>query len=187
MSLNKTLLTLSFATVGLMTFNSVQAATNAQVTITGKIAAATCDLSVTKNNIDLGTYVSSSVSTANTVITGSSKDFTLNLTNCSAGYDSTVSGAVPVSLYATGTALAANNNYFNNVDGGTVGVKLTADNATANPVEVKPNAAADIASLTKLTTGGSATIPMTAALYSTVATPVAQNIEAPITFSIAYN
>lgn len=186
MSLNKTLLTLSVAGAGLMMFSSVQAATNAQVTITGQIAAATCDLSVTKNNIDLGTYVSSTIS-ANAVITGSSKDFTLNLTNCSADYDGTAQGAVPVSLYATGTALAADNNYFNNVDGGTVGVKLTADSTTATPVDIKPNVAAGIASLSALTSGGSATIPMTAALFSTVATPAAQMIEAPVTFSVAYN
>lgn len=187
MSLNKTLLTLSFAAAGLMTFSSVQAATNAQVTITGQIAAATCDLSVTKNNIDLGTYVSSTINTADAVITGSSKDFTLNLTNCSTDYDGTAQGAVPVSLYATGTALAANNNYFNNVDGGTVGVKLTADSTTATPVDIKPNVAAAIASLSELTSGGSATIPMTAALFSTVTTPAAQMIEAPVTFSVAYN
>ena len=183
MSLNKTLLTLSFAAAGLMTFSSVQAATNAQVTITGQIAAATCDLSVTKSNIDLGTYVSADI-TANDVIAGSSKDFTLNLSNCSAAYDSTDPDAVPVSLYATGTALATNNNYFNNIDGGTVGVKLTADSGA---VEVKPNVAAEIGSLTALTAGGSATIPMTAALFSTVATPSSQVIEAPITFSVAYN
>ncbi len=106
-----------------MVFGSVQAATNAQVTITGQITSATCYLSVTKNNIDLGTCVSSI--SADSIINGSSKDFTLNLTNCSANYDSTASSSVPVSLYARGTALAANNNYFNNINGGTVGFKLT--------------------------------------------------------------
>ncbi|MEX6118870.1 fimbrial protein [Providencia hangzhouensis] len=180
-NLNKTALFAALTSSALL-MGAAQAATNAQITITGQIAAATCDLNVTKNNIDLGTFVPTGI-LANAVIAGSSENFTLNLSNCTKDYDSTAVGATAVNLYAKGTALAANTAYFNNKDGATVGVKLTADGAT----DVKPNIAADISSLTTLTSGGSATIPMTAELFSTVATPAAQMIEAPITFSVAYN
>lgn len=169
---------LTALTTSVLIMGSTQAETNAQVTITGQISAATCDLNVTKNNIDLGTYVPTGIA-ANSVITGSSENFTLNLSGCTKA----VTGVVPVSLYAKGTALAANTNYFNNVDGATVGVKLTADAST----DVKPNVAANITSIQDLTVSGSATIPMTAELFSTVATPSSQMIEAPITFSVAYN
>ncbi|WP_255586242.1 fimbrial protein [Providencia sp. R33] len=180
MSLNKTVLLTAFA-ASITLASTAHAATDAQVTITGQIAAATCDLSVTKNNIDLGTYTSSSISTSGE-IASSSQSFTLNLTNCTKAYDNTGGTASPVNLYAKGTALAANTAYFNNKDGGTVGVKLMAD-ATA----VEPNVASNITSLKTLSVGGSASIPMTASLYSTVVTPASQLIEAPITFSIAYN
>lgn len=178
-NLNKTALFAALTSSALL-MGAAQAATNAQVTITGQIAAATCDLNVTKNNIDLGTFVPTGI-LANSVITGSSENFTLNLSDCTHDYDTTLTGNA-VNLYAKGTALAANTAYFNNQNGATVGVKLTADGTA-----VKPNTATNIASLTGLITGGSAAIPMTAELFSTVATPDAQMIEAPITFSVAYN
>lgn len=178
MSLNKTVLLTALA-ASITLASSAHAATDAQVTITGQIAAATCDLSVTKNSIDLGTYTSTGI-VANSAITGSEQNFTLNLTNCTA--DSTGQ----IDLWAKGTALGANNAYFNSKDAGTVGVQLKAAS-----VAVKPNVATDVKAISTLTAGlkanGSATIPMTAALFSTVATPASQLIEAPITFSIAYN
>ncbi|GKX61609.1 hypothetical protein SOASR032_01780 [Pragia fontium] len=156
---------------------STQAATNAQITITGQISSATCDLNVTQSNIDLGTVISGDVATAG-AIASTSKDFTLNLTNCSADQgESSV-----MSLFAKGTPLAANTSYFNNIDGGTVGVQLT---AAGQPV--KPNSNTALTSLTGLKTGDSAQVLMNAQLYSTVRNPASQQIEAPITFSLAYN
>lgn len=178
MTFNKTLLLAPVAAF-MITAGAAQAATNAQVTITGQIAAATCDLNVTQSNIDLGTVVSSDVATAGP-IASTSKDFTLNLSNCTQdGEEGTT-----VSLFSKGTALAANTNYFNNVDGGTVGVQLTADGQA-----VKPNASTALTALAgeALKAGGIAQVSMNAQLNSTVAKPASQNIEAPITFSVAYN
>lgn len=178
MIFNKTLLLAPVAAF-IMAVGTAQAATNAQVTITGQIAAATCDLNVTHSNIDLGTVISSDVTAAGP-ITSTSKDFTLNLSNCTQdGEESTA-----VSLFSKGTALAVNTNYFNNIDGGTVGVQLT-----ANGQPVKPNASTTLTALAGevLKEGGTAQVLMNAQLNSTVANPASQNIEAPITFSIAYN
>ncbi|MBP9642108.1 MAG: type 1 fimbrial protein [Budvicia sp.] len=178
MTFNKTLLLAPVAAF-IMSVGTAQAATNAQVTITGQIAAATCDLNVTNSNIDLGTVVSSDVTVAGPIAT-TSKDFTLNLSNCTQDGET---GTV-VSMLSKGTALAANTNYFNNVDGGTVGVQLT-----VNGQAVKPNASTPLTALAGevLTAGGSAQVLMNAQLNSTVAKPATQQIEAPITFSVAYN
>lgn len=178
MIFNKTLLLAPVAAF-IMSVGTAQAATNAQVTITGQIAAATCDLNVTNSNIDLGTVISSEVATAG-AIASTSKDFTLSLSNCTQdGKEGTA-----VSLFSKGTALAANTSYFNNIDGGTVGVQLTADGQA-----VKPNASTALTALAGevLKAGGTAQVLMNAQLNSTVANPASQNIEAPITFSVAYN
>lgn len=178
MTFNKSMLLAPVAAF-IMTVGTAQAATNAQVTITGQIAAATCDLNVTNSNIDLGTVISSDVTAAGPIVS-TSKDFTLNLSNCSQdGEEGTV-----VSMFSKGTALAVNTNYFNNIDGGTVGVQLT-----ANGQPVKPNTSTTLTALAGevLTEGGSAQVAMNAQLNSTVAAPASQNIEAPVTFSVAYN
>lgn len=179
MSFNKTVLLTPVAALFLVA-GIAQAATSAQVTITGQIAAATCDLAVTQSNIDLGTVISGDV-TATGPINSTSRNFTLNLTACTAAQATTGSGSVP-SLFARGTAMAANTNYFNNVDGATVGVQLT---AAGQPV--KPNQSTGLTTLTGLTAGGSAQVAMNAQLYSTVITPASQQIAAPVTFSVAYN
>ncbi|NXZ90139.1 type 1 fimbrial protein [Serratia fonticola] len=179
MSLNKTMLLTPVAGFFLLA-GIAQAATSAQVNITGQIAAATCDLAVTQSNIDLGSVISGDVTTTG-AISSTGRNFTLNLTGCTADQATKEPGTV-VSLTARGTAMAANSNYFNSVDGATVGVQLTAVG-----LPVKPNKSTGLTELKGLTAGGSAQVAMNAQLYSTVLTPASQRIEAPITFSIAYN
>lgn len=170
----KNLIALCIA-AGLGFTGAASAATNAQVTVSGQIASATCDLSVSNPNIDLGTYISADIQAAGD-ITNSAKDFSLLLTNCSKDQS-----AGSVQLFAKGTALDANGDYFNNTAKATVGVKLSAD---AKPV--KPNTSIDLSGVSGLKQGGSASVPMKVALYSTVATPDSQRIDAPITFSVSY-
>lgn len=179
MSLNKTLLLTPVAALFLVA-GIAQASTSAQVTISGQIAAATCNLAVTQSNIDLGTVIPGDITTTG-AIASTSRNFTLNLTACTADQATKEPGAV-VSLIARGTAMAANTNYFNNVDGARVGVQLTAAG-----LPVKPNQSTGLTALKGLTAGGSAQVAMNAQLYSTVLTPASQRIEAPITFSVAYN
>ncbi|QCJ69375.1 fimbrial protein [Providencia heimbachae] len=180
MLFNKKNLVVLCVTAGLGFTGVAAAATSAQVNVTGQIAAATCDLNVTNSNIDLGTHISSDITTIGK-ITPSSHDFELRLSNCSKAFDGSAAGAAPVQLFAKGTALLANSDLFNNTVGGTVGVELTADSK-----QVKPNTSVDLASITDITAGGSATVPMNVVLNSTVATPASQLIEAPITFSVSY-
>lgn len=173
----KNLIVLSIA-AGLGFSGAAMSATNAQVTVTGNIAAATCDLSVTNTNIDLGTFISSDIENVGT-IAGSTHNFDMSLSNCSQEFDGE-SGKF-VQMYAKGTALAANTSLFNNVEKGTVGVAVTADGK-----EVKPNTNVQLSSIKSLAEGGSAVIPMNVALNSTVSKPASQRIEAPITFSVSY-
>lgn len=174
----KNLIVLSIA-AGLGFSGAAMSATNAQVTVTGNIAAATCDLSVTNTNIDLGTFISSDIQTVGT-IAGSTHNFDMSLSNCSKDFDAD-DGTKFVQMYAKGTALAANTSLFNNIEKGTVGVEVKADEQT-----VKPNSTIKLSSIDSLTKDGSAVIPMSVALNSTVATPDSQRIEAPITFSVSY-
>ncbi|EOE0525437.1 fimbrial protein [Providencia stuartii] len=160
---------------GLGFAGAASAGQNAEVNVSGQIAAATCDLSVSNPNIDLGTHISADITAAGD-IASSAKDFTLQLTNCSK--DQT---GASVQLFAKGTALDANGDYFNNTANATVGVKLTADSKP-----VKPNTSVDLTSVTGLAQGSSASIAMNVGLYSTVGTPASQRIDAPITFSVSY-
>lgn len=161
-------------TAGLGFAGAASAAQNAQINVSGQIAAATCDLSVSNPNIDLGTHISADVVAGD--IANSQKDFTLQLTNCSKDQTGT-----SVQLFAKGTALDANGDYFNTTANATVGVKLTSETNL-----VKPNTSIDLTSVTGLTQGSSASVPMSVALHSTVATPASQRIDAPITFSVSY-
>ncbi|WP_273802846.1 fimbrial protein [Providencia rettgeri] len=179
MLLNKKALVSLCVAAGLsLTGVTAVAAQNAQITVTGQIAAATCDLNVTNTNIDLGSHISSSVTQVG-VIANSEYDFQLGLSNCS--QDFTAAPSKNIQLFAKGSSLTTDASLFSTAANGTVGVQLKAENKKVNP-----NTNFDLASITEIKTTGTATIPMNVALYSTVATPKSQHIQAPITFSVSY-
>lgn len=178
MFFNKKNLTVLFIATGLGFSGVAMSATNAQITVTGNIAAATCDLIVSNTGIDLGTFISSDIKAAG-VIAGSTRAFDMSLSNCGKAFDG--KDGKFIQMHAKGTALATNTALFNSIDKGTVGVEVTADGKP-----VKPNSTIPLESIKTVAQNGSAVIPMTVALNSTMLQPGSQRIEAPITFSVSY-
>ncbi|HEJ9414467.1 TPA: type 1 fimbrial protein [Proteus mirabilis] len=169
----------------------VMAAKNADVTFTGRLVAATCDVTPSKASIDLGTYVTSEITSTEAAL--GERDFSLTLNNCTkysqpAGEDGT--GEVTVSnieLMATGTALVGNNKLFSSPDSsdlGQAGIKITAMGK-----EILPNKSAELNLKAEGTKEDNIIVPMKAGLYvtSTEASLNPQDIRVPVTFSVAYN
>ncbi|MEY1271383.1 fimbrial protein [Proteus mirabilis] len=165
----------------------VMAAKNADVTFTGRLVAATCDVTPSKASIDLGTYVTSEITGTATPL--GERDFSLTLNNCTKysqpdDDDNTVSN---IELMATGTALVGNNKLFSSPDSsdlGQAGIKITAMGK-----EILPNKSAELNLKAEGTKEDNIIVPMKAGLYvtSTEASLNPQDIRVPVTFSVAYN
>ncbi|MGE4832548.1 fimbrial protein [Yersinia enterocolitica] len=108
--MRKNLLTLAPAALLLLAATGgAQAASNAQMTITANVVAATCDVSLSTNNLDLGNYTRSEFTSVATPIAASVKPFTVGLNNCQ---DPLVAGDT-AGLVVTGQTLGGNPNMFN--------------------------------------------------------------------------
>ncbi|WP_337262277.1 MULTISPECIES: fimbrial protein [unclassified Serratia (in: enterobacteria)] len=184
--MRKSLLTLTPAALLLLTaVNGAQAASNAQITITGTVVAATCDVSLSTNNLDLGNYTPSQFTGVATPVPASQHPFTVGLSNC----ESPVAAGDTASLVVTGQTLGGNPNMFNNT-GTNTGVMLREASAPAGTY---------ISSGEKLTvaTAGATpsaadfngrTLSLTAGLASTASSGADIGaVNAPILFSFAYN
>ncbi|EML2487326.1 type 1 fimbrial protein, partial [Providencia rettgeri] len=91
--------------------------------------------------------------------------------------------ATTVSILATGEALTGHSDMFADAQASQIGVKLAAGKAKT---EVKPNIATEITDL-KVTGKNDYIIPVVAGLYATASDAVAQNLNVPVTFSVAYD
>ena len=160
-----------------------QAASNAEITITANVVAATCDVSLSTPNLDLGNYATADFTAAMTPVAGSAKTFTVGLNNC----DTPTAAGDTAKLVVSGQTLAANPNIFNST-GTNTGIMLS---PVATP-------AAYISAGDKLTvaTAGATpaagdfngkTLSLQAALASTSTTPDLGMVSAPILFSFSYN
>ncbi|KFK96917.1 MULTISPECIES: fimbrial protein [unclassified Serratia (in: enterobacteria)] len=105
---------------------NAQAASNAQITVTGTVVAATCDVSLSTNNLDLGNYTPSDFTTVATPVAASQKTFTVGINNC----QTPLSGGDTASLVVTGQTLGGNPNIFNS-SGTNAGVMLREASAPA--------------------------------------------------------
>ncbi|HEK0806998.1 TPA: type 1 fimbrial protein [Proteus mirabilis] len=166
----------------------VMAAKNADVTFTGRLVAATCDVTPSKASIDLGTYVTSEITS--TAAPLGERDFSLTLNNCTKysqpgdDEDTTISN---IELMATGTALVGNNKLFSSPDSsdlGQAGIKISAMGK-----DILPNQSAELALKAEGSKEDNIIVPMKAGLYvtSTEASLNPQDIRVPVTFSVAYN
>ncbi|WP_036768281.1 fimbrial protein [Photorhabdus australis] len=175
-------------------------AKNTQVRITGKVVAATCDVTSPNANgdVDLGN-ASANAFVASTFtdqkgIASYAKDaprfITVSLINC----DDDNADASKVQLQVTGRTLDGSNNaIFNNSEKGkNVGAILTYESG-ANKNEVVPNNGyvplkGDVKDNAKGKDFDGHSVTFTAYMASTILKPGSdQTIEAPITFSYAYN
>ncbi|MBS9422695.1 fimbrial protein [Photorhabdus caribbeanensis] len=172
---------------------------NTQVTITGNVVAATCDVTSPNANakVDLGnastTAFGTSTFTDQKGIASYAKDasrpITITLSNC----DDKNTVADKVQLHVTGPVLGGSNNViFNNSgDGKNVGAILTYKGGTDKKSEVVVSNNSNVPLGATGSTGAEfngQSITFTAYMASTILKPESnQHIEAPITFSYAYN
>lgn len=177
---------------GLMSSASVFAADevgkkSATVTFKAQLREAACDVTSTTEGdiIDFGIFTTDTLSavTADTQI-GPTKEFSLNLTNCSKAQD-----PAQVYVYADGQASAFSSKYFANKSSQSLAVQIFngADAATGTTIE--PNKDVQLTALTKMEAGSNAAIPLKANLMLTQAGKDAKSevMNVPVTFSVSYN
>ncbi|MCT8352152.1 MULTISPECIES: fimbrial protein [Photorhabdus] len=177
--------------------SAANAANNAIVNVTGSIVAATCDVTNPGSNgaVDTGNHKKTDfVKPADNKFPGieiekyivqSERHFTIGLANCDA--DNKEAGKVK--LYVTGNTLNQSEYLFNNVKSEQSGIVLTYPEGN----EVKPVKSGSIISMiVPNDTAGKADfnkshVDFTAYIASNKDAPKEQLIDAPITFSYAYN
>ncbi|AHG18911.1 hypothetical protein Z042_04310 [Chania multitudinisentens RB-25] len=164
---------------------TAQAASNAQLTVTGTVVAATCDVSLSTNNLDLGNHTPSQFTAVATPIVASQKSFTVGVNNC----QTPLSPGDTANLVVTGQTLGGNPNIFNST-GTNTGVML---NLAATPNSYISNGDKLLVA-TAGTPAASAdfngkTLTLQAGLASTAAAGGANigAVNAPVLFSFAYN
>lgn len=119
--MRKSIFTLAPAALVLLAVaGNTQAATNAQLTVTANVVAATCDISLSTNSLDLGNFSPKQFTGVLTPIAASQKQFTVGLNNCEAP----VAAADTANLVVSGQTLAANSNIFNST-GTNTGIMLS--------------------------------------------------------------
>lgn len=165
------------------------AAKNAEVNFSARIVAATCDISASKATVNLGTHVIADIK--NTTDAIQTEEFALTLNKCSKvaattgeeGEGNPDTAYTNIELLAQGTALAGHDDKFGDANASQAGIKLQ-----AKGVDLKPNVSTEIP-VQITSTEGDYRIPMTAGLYATVANGSIdpQNVNVPVTFSVAYN
>ncbi|MFC0227963.1 fimbrial protein [Serratia aquatilis] len=163
---------------------SAQAASNAQLTVTANVVAATCDVSLSTNSLDLGNYTATQFTGVATPIPASQKTFTVGLNNCQIP----LQAADTANLVVSGQTLGGNPNLFNST-GTNTGIMLN-ELATPNTFITSGQ------KLTVATAGGTPaasdfntkTLSLQAGLASTTTTGISLGgVNAPILFSFSYN
>ncbi|MFV8908428.1 hypothetical protein ABQ333_24715 [Serratia fonticola] len=182
--MRKSIFTLTPVVVALLVSTGVaQAASNAQMTITANVEAATCDVSLSTANMDLGNYTASNFTAVATPVTDSVKTFAVGLSNCAMP----LATGDTANLIVTGQTLAGNPNIFNGT-GTNTGIMLS-EVAT-------PNAYITAGQKLNVATAGATpaagdfnakSLSLQAGLASTSMTPDIGLVSAPILFSFAYN
>lgn len=154
------------------------AATNAELTVTGTVAAGTCDLTASKTSVDLGSFIPADFTEVGKPVADSQKDISLLLSNCKG---TTVGKETLGAITVKGTALARNKNIYNEDPTKTVGVMLTATNFKDGSLSVSPLQDGDTYSFEGYTSD------ITLGLASAVAKPSIGYVKAPLVLSFAYN
>ncbi|CAI1949330.1 fimbrial protein BcfE [Serratia fonticola] len=183
--MRKTIFSLTPAALVLLAVaGNVQAASNSQLTVSANVVAATCDVSLSTNQLDLGNFSPTQFTGVATPIPASQKTFTVGLSNC----ETPVAAADKANLVISGQTLAGNPNLFNTT-GTNTGIMLSQVSA---PDEYLTNGQ----KLTIATAGdtpaagdfNAKTLSLQAGLASTsIDRTDIGAVSAPILFSFAYN
>ncbi|CRL59540.1 fimbrial protein [Proteus penneri] len=165
---------------------------NAKVDFTARLVTATCDISANTAKVDLGTHAIGSLTTGDISTPIAEKGFNLVLNNCTKVFPGSAGEEgqaveTPVTIIATGNTLAGHNDLFSSSTATQVGVKLTSNYEGMLNTELKPNESVAVLNAKEGET--EFVVPVTAGLMTTVKgdTLKAQDINVPVTFSVAYD
>lgn len=184
--MHKILSTLTPAALLLLTLaNGAQAASNTTVQITGSVVAATCDVSSSATNLDLGNYTPSEFTTVATPITGSMQQFSVSLTNC----QNPLKSGDTANLVVAGTTLGGSTNIFNS-SGTNAGVMLS--QASSPTVFINAGDKLLVSTATEITNStdfNGKSLSFIAGLASSSSKNGVNigTVSAPITFQFVYN
>ena len=184
--MRKMLLTLTPTALLLLTMaGGVQAASNTTIHITGTVVAATCDVSASTTNLDLGNYRPSQFLTPATPVASSQRQFTVGLSNC----QTPLAVSDTANLLVTGATLGGNANIFS--DSGTnTGVMLSLVSSPTDFISSGDKLlVATATAITDATDFNGQTLSFNAGLASSssLANVDLGTVSAPITFQFAYN
>ncbi|WP_411753402.1 fimbrial protein [Serratia sp. (in: enterobacteria)] len=162
--------------------STAHAGTNAQITITGDVVAATCDVSLSASSLELGNFTPAQFTAIATPVTDSVKSFTVGLNNCMAP----LKAGDTAGLVVTGQTLGGNPNMFNST-GTTAGVMLKVA-GTSSYIKNKEKLSVATAGTTPAAGDfNSKIVTLEASLASTATPAQLGHVSAPILFSFAYN
>ncbi|WP_417878279.1 fimbrial protein [Vibrio sp.] len=169
---------------GLLAISCItQAASNGQITITGNVVAATCDVSISTNNLDLGNFSKSSFTAVATPVRASVKQFTVGLSNC----ETPLKTGDMAGLIVTGQTLGGNPNIFNST-GTNTGIMLSKSSTPDTYITAGQKLSLATAGTTPAASDfNTQSLSLQAGLASTSTTPDIGSVSAPILFSFAYN
>ncbi|MDT8885888.1 hypothetical protein RBG07_25610 [Klebsiella aerogenes] len=163
--------------------NTAQAASNAQMTITADIVAATCDVSLSTAALDLGNYTTKDFTAVATPVAASTKQFTVGINNC----DAPLAAGDTANLVISGQTLGGNPNIFNST-GTNSGIML---NTKGSSNYLKNGDKLNVASATATDPAdfNGKVITLEAGVASTATASAIEygHISAPVLFSFAYN
>jgi major type 1 subunit fimbrin (pilin) len=164
-------------------FNAAHAASNAQMTITADVVAATCDVSLSTSAMDLGNYSPSQFTAVATPVAESTKQFTVGINNC----DTPLAAGDTANLVISGQTLGGNPNIFNST-GTNSGIML---NEKGSSTFLKNGDKLNVASATTPDpadfNGKIITLEAGVASTGTAGSIEFGHISAPVLFSFAYN
>lgn len=183
--MSKSMFKFTLAATLLMTaVGYANAATNAQITITANVVAATCDVSLSANNLDLGNFTPAQFSSVAVPITASVKKFTVGINNC----ETPKAASDTASLVISGQTLGGNSNMFNST-GTNTGIMIS---QTTTPTTYIKNGDKILVATAAASTPASGdlngkTLSLQAGLAATSTTADIGSVNAPVLFSFAYN
>lgn len=182
--MRKSVLTLApLFTILLAASGLTQAASNSQITITGSVVAATCDVSISTNSLDLGNFSQSSFTAVAEPVSASIKRFTVGLSNC----QTPAASGDTAGLVVTGQTLGGNPNIFNST-GTNTGVMISNVSTPTAYITTGQKLSLATAGTTPAASDFNAkSLSLQAGLASTSTTPDIGSVSAPVLFSFAYN
>ncbi|MBN5204544.1 type 1 fimbrial protein [Serratia marcescens] len=161
---------------------AANAADNSQITITSNVVAATCDVSVSNPNLDLGNFSRTAFEAVRKPVAKSVKKFTVGLSNCDSPVASGLAG-----IKVSGQTLGGNPDIFNTT-GTNTGIMLSPQNKADEYIKAGDTlTVATVSATAKPGDLNGQMLSLQAGLASTSTSPEIGLVSAPVLFSFVYN